>query len=88
MTDMAVVRREAGDFAAAVAHRVIDEIRQPEQQAALAGAIILPLVVCRGRVPSLPALMILALIGDYAGRMAYRASADLRTIAEAARGGA
>lgn len=66
------------------ARSMVTQLRNPENVAAISGAILLPLIVFRGRrVPFLP-FAIISMIGGQGARMAWRASQDLRTIARAA----
>lgn len=59
--------------------------REPENIAGLAGAAVLPLIVFRR--PNVPFLLFfaVALVGDQAARLGYRAANDLHEIAAAAR---
>lgn len=70
------------ELAEKVARTAITHLRNPENVAAISGALLLPLIVFRGRrVPFLP-FAVVSMIGGQGGRMAWRASRDLRTIAE------
>lgn len=76
------------EIAGKIGRNLVRTFREPENLAALSGALVLPLVVFRGRrVPFIP-FMIISLIGECGGRLAYRASRDLRTLAAAAEDGA
>lgn len=74
----------AEDLASKIASNVVRTFRSPENLAALSGSLLLPLIVFRGRRPPLLPWLAVALMGEYGGRMAWRAAQDLRTIARAA----
>lgn len=77
---------DAGELAGTAARRAVTYFSDGENQAAFAGAFLLPVLVFRGsraRVPLLP-FVIVALMGDRAARLAYRASKNLEVIAQAA----
>lgn len=74
------------DLAEKMARGLVQFYREPENLAALSGGILLPLIVFRGRrVPFLP-VFVVAMMGVQGGKMAYRASENLRVIAQAAAG--
>lgn len=74
------------DLAAKIARGVTAHLRDPENLAGLSGAVLMPLIVFRGRrVPFIP-LFLVSLMGEQAGRLAYRSSEHLRVIAQAATG--
>jgi hypothetical protein len=76
----------AEELAGNISQSVVRHLRDPENVAALSGAILMPLIVFRGRrVPFLP-LFLVSLMGEQAGRMVYRSSENLRIIAQAAMG--
>jgi len=76
----------AEDLAATAARAAVAWLAEPENIAGTSGAMLLPLLVFRGRrVPLIP-FFIAALMGDQVGRMAWRASRNLQVIAEAAAG--
>lgn len=69
----------------AVARAAAAYVRDPENLAGFSGSVLLPvLVISRGgrRLPFLPWLM-LALMGDAAGRLAWRSYKNLEIIAQA-----
>lgn len=74
----------AEDLVAKIASSAVRMLRSPENLAGLSGSLLLPLVVFRGRRPPLLPWLVVALMGEYGGRMAWRASQDLRVIAQAA----
>lgn len=77
------IRLDAEKIGAALAHEAAAFLRDPENLAAVAGATLLPVIVFRHRPPLLPWLA-MALIGDRAGRMAWRTYANIETLARAA----
>lgn len=76
----------ARDLGSAVGQAVADVFTTPEHRWSLAGGILLPLIVFRGRPPSPLALGIMCGIGCGMGRLGYRAAANLETIARAVEG--
>lgn len=74
----------AEDLAGKIAGSVVRTFRSPENLAGLSGSLLLPLIVFRGRRPPLLPWLAVAIMGEYGGRMAWRAGQDLRTIARAA----
>ena len=77
------VRLDPEKVGAALARGAAGFLADPENLAAVAGATLLPLIVFRHRPPLLPWLAV-ALLGDRAGRMAWRTYANLDTLAKAA----
>lgn len=75
---------DAGDVGAKVGEAAVAFFREPENLAAITGATLLPVIVFRGHRPPLLPWLLVALMGDRIGRMTYRASRDLQTIAKAA----
>ena len=78
------VRLDAGDIGSVVAQKMVEILREPENRAYLAGSVLVPLMVFRGKnVPLIP-FMVVGFIGAHASRMAYRSYKNLEIIAQAA----
>jgi|SRR5450755_996615 hypothetical protein len=71
-------------LATGIARGAVQYLREPENLAAVTGATLLPLIVFRGRRPPFIPWLIVALMGDRIGVMAWRAHKNLETIARAA----
>ena len=72
---------EIGGF---IAQKTVRLFSDPANLAQFSGGVILPVMIARGRpVPFIP-FMILSLIGQAAGRMAWQSYKNLETIAQAA----
>ena len=81
-----VPRLDPERIGGAVARGAVRLARDPEFLAAAAGGTLLPLIVFRGRRPPLIPWLIIALLGEQAGLMAWRSYTNLQVIAQAAAG--
>jgi hypothetical protein len=80
----ALLRLDPERLATGIARGAVQCFREPENLARFSGATLLPLIVFRGRRPPLIPWLIVALMGDRIGVMAWRAHKNLETIARAA----
>jgi hypothetical protein len=79
-------RLRAEELAGMAAQSAVRFFREPENLAGLSGAVLLPLLVFRGkRVPFLPFFLV-SLMGEQAGVMAYKSYRNLEVIAQASAG--
>lgn len=77
------LRLDPERIGSAVGRAAAAYVREPENIAAFSGSVLLLALVSRGRrMPLLPALMI-SLMGNRAGVMAWRSYKNLETIAQA-----
>lgn len=77
---------DTGELAAQIGRSVAQAFSDPEKLSGMAGALLLPLIVARGRHLRFAPLFLLALMGERAGLLAYRSYKNLEVIAQAASG--